>query len=150
MTETLENGYSYESTQQELSNEYQHDRVWMLFTNRCILVLWTKVADSIGRVKLSHYCRVNFTNNSKCKRPGSLGGEVEVLGEHGHNGWDLFFPGHVVRCCIGLKVVGDYFVDTRHHPQDVILRVLAVLLQHLAQGLDEPGTLCRVTPGEKA
>ena len=27
MTETLANGYSYESTQQELSNEYQHDRV---------------------------------------------------------------------------------------------------------------------------
>ena len=27
MTETLANGYSYESTQRELSNEYQHDRV---------------------------------------------------------------------------------------------------------------------------
>ena len=27
MTETLANGYSYESTHQELSNEYQHDRV---------------------------------------------------------------------------------------------------------------------------
>ena len=27
MTETLAHGYSDESTQQELSNEYQHDRV---------------------------------------------------------------------------------------------------------------------------
>ena len=27
MTETLANGYSSESTPQELSNEYQHDRV---------------------------------------------------------------------------------------------------------------------------
>ena len=27
MTQTLANGYSSESTQQELSNEYQHDRV---------------------------------------------------------------------------------------------------------------------------
>ena len=27
MTETLANGYSSESTQWELSNEYQHDRV---------------------------------------------------------------------------------------------------------------------------
>ena len=27
MTETLENGYSFESTRREISNEYQHDRV---------------------------------------------------------------------------------------------------------------------------
>ena len=29
MTETLANGYLSESTQRELSNEYQHDRVLM-------------------------------------------------------------------------------------------------------------------------
>ena len=44
MTETLAHGYSSESTQQELSNEYQHDRVQMAFKNLCILVLWLKVA----------------------------------------------------------------------------------------------------------
>ena len=44
MTETLANGYSSERAQQELSNEYQHDRVWMAFKNLCILVLWMKVA----------------------------------------------------------------------------------------------------------
>ena len=31
MIETLAYGYSYESTQRELSHEYQHDRVLMVF-----------------------------------------------------------------------------------------------------------------------
>ena len=44
MTETLANGYLSESTQRGLSNEFQYDRVQKLFKNRCILVLWTKVA----------------------------------------------------------------------------------------------------------
>ena len=47
MTETLANGYSYESTQRELSNEYQHDRVSMVFENICVLVLWMKVASAL-------------------------------------------------------------------------------------------------------
>ena len=47
MTETLANGYSSESTQQELSNEYQHDRVQMFFKNLCIPVLWMKVASAL-------------------------------------------------------------------------------------------------------
>ena len=47
MTETLANGYSSESTQRELSDEYQHDRVVMIFKNLCILVLWTKVASAL-------------------------------------------------------------------------------------------------------
>ena len=33
ITETLANGYSSESTPQELSNEYQHDSVWMVIKN---------------------------------------------------------------------------------------------------------------------
>ena len=53
MTETLANGYSYESTQRELSNEYQHDRVWIVFKNLCICVLWTKVALALeGLIKV--------------------------------------------------------------------------------------------------
>ena len=45
ITVTLANGYSSESTQRELSNEYQHDRVWMVLKNLCVLVLkWGKVA----------------------------------------------------------------------------------------------------------
>ena len=47
MTETLENGYSSESTHQEFSNEYQHDRVSMIFKKDCILMLWTKVASAL-------------------------------------------------------------------------------------------------------
>ena len=47
MTETLANGYSSESTQRELSNEYQHDRVLMIFKNHCVLVLWMKVASAL-------------------------------------------------------------------------------------------------------
>ena len=44
MIETLVNGYSSESTKRELSNEYKHDRIWMVCKNLCGLVLWTKVA----------------------------------------------------------------------------------------------------------
>ena len=43
MTETLAYGYPSESTEQELSNEYQHDRVWMVFKNLYILDLWMEV-----------------------------------------------------------------------------------------------------------
>ena len=46
MTETLAHGYSSESTRRELSNEYQDNRVSMVFKNVCILVGWTKVVAS--------------------------------------------------------------------------------------------------------
>ena len=36
MTETLEYVYSSDSTQWEHSNEYQHDRVWIVFKIFCI------------------------------------------------------------------------------------------------------------------
>ena len=39
-----------ERTQRELSNEYQHDRFQMDFKKILVLVHWTKVALSIGRV----------------------------------------------------------------------------------------------------
>ena len=44
---TLSHGYSSESTHQELSNEYQHDRVSMFFQKSCILVFWTGVAAAL-------------------------------------------------------------------------------------------------------
>ena len=44
MTETMTNGCLSESTQRELSNEYQYDRVSMVFKTLCILVHQTKVA----------------------------------------------------------------------------------------------------------
>ena len=45
--DTLAYGYSCESTQWELSNEYQHDRVWLVFRNIGVIVLWTKVASAL-------------------------------------------------------------------------------------------------------
>ena len=42
MTENMANGYSSESTQQELSDEYQHDRVSMFFKNFASLSLAVK------------------------------------------------------------------------------------------------------------
>ena len=51
MIESMANGYSSESTQRELSNEYPHDRVWMVIKNLCMLVLWTKVASALEGLK---------------------------------------------------------------------------------------------------
>ena len=56
MTETLADGYSSESTHQELSNEYQHARVSMIFKDFCILVLLTKVASALAG--LMGYCDI--------------------------------------------------------------------------------------------
>ena len=41
MTETLAHGYSSVSAQRDLSYEYQHDRVKMVFENICVLMLLT-------------------------------------------------------------------------------------------------------------
>ena len=51
MTETLACGYSSESTQRELSSEYHHDRVYMVFKNLCFLVLWTKIGSALEVLK---------------------------------------------------------------------------------------------------
>ena len=56
MTETLAYGYSSESTPRELSNEYQHDRVEMVFKNICIPVLWKKVASALKGIRLAIFC----------------------------------------------------------------------------------------------
>ena len=46
---------SSESSQQELSNEYQHDRVKMIFNNLCVFVLWTKVASALEGLRLKRF-----------------------------------------------------------------------------------------------
>ena len=50
MTETLANGYSSESTQRELSNEYQLDRVSMVFKKSLHSCASDKSSLRIGRV----------------------------------------------------------------------------------------------------
>ena len=42
--------YSPESTQRELSNEYQHDRVKMVCKDYFVLVFWTNVASSLAEL----------------------------------------------------------------------------------------------------
>ena len=54
MIETLANGYSYDSARQELSNEYQHDRVKMIFTIFCFFVHWTEVTSASERLRMPH------------------------------------------------------------------------------------------------
>ena len=51
MSEPLARWYSSDSTQRELSSEYQHDRVYMVFKNLTILVLWIKVASALKGAK---------------------------------------------------------------------------------------------------
>ena len=54
MNETLAYGYSSERTHWELSNEYQHDRIYMAFKNLCVLVLWMKVASALEGLIMTH------------------------------------------------------------------------------------------------
>ena len=44
-------GYSSESTKRELSNEYQYDRVQVVFESIRVLVLLTKVASELEGLK---------------------------------------------------------------------------------------------------
>ena len=47
MIGTLAHGYSSDRTRRTLSNEYQYDRVWMVFKIICVIVLGMQVALSL-------------------------------------------------------------------------------------------------------
>ena len=65
MTETLANGYSYDSTQRGLSNEYQHDMVKIIAKYFYDIVQRTKSRLSITRVKAKEEPRPsNYTLGS--------------------------------------------------------------------------------------
>ena len=67
MTETLAYGYSCESAQWIISDEYQHDGIKMPFKNICILLLWMKVASTL--YGSTHMVLVNDLANTKwCKK----------------------------------------------------------------------------------
>ena len=53
MTETLANGYSNESTHRQLFNEYQHDRVLMVFKQLCVSVLQMNVASALEGLRVN-------------------------------------------------------------------------------------------------
>ena len=58
LTETLANGYSSDSSQRELSNEYQQDSVWMIFMIFCVHVNRTKVTSALEGLSV-HYDAAN-------------------------------------------------------------------------------------------
>ena len=60
----MPNGYSVESTRRELSNEYQHDRVSMVFKDFCILVLRMKVASALEGLRRRILIVVYFLRSS--------------------------------------------------------------------------------------
>ena len=86
MTETLANGYSSESTRREQSNEYQHDRVSMVFKNICVLELWTKMDSALkGLIILTEgflCCFLHAHSTSRCDTVGrGLGSAVMSYGD---------------------------------------------------------------------
>ena len=56
MTETLTNWYSSESTQRELSNEYQHDRVRTVFKKSLRYCTYEESSLNSVRVKKLSLC----------------------------------------------------------------------------------------------
>ena len=58
MIETLAHGYSSESSQLELSNEYQHDRVQMVFNNLKEMIFIASIS-----THASSYCISTSGNN---------------------------------------------------------------------------------------
>ena len=68
MTETLANGYLFERTQRELSNEYQHDRVSMVFNKSLYPCALYESSLSIGRVK----CAAIEVTKMPLSSPGAL------------------------------------------------------------------------------
>ena len=66
MTDTLTRGYSSDSTQQELSNEYQHCRVQMFFKNLCVLVFQTEVASALEGLNSQDLCGATVMKGLMC------------------------------------------------------------------------------------
>ena len=66
LSETLAHGYSSESSQWELSNEYQHDRAWMVFKNICVLMCFGRKLNSSVRVTYLHSGLGHFIDHGSC------------------------------------------------------------------------------------
>ena len=80
MTETLAHGYSSESTLQELSNKYQHNRVELVFKYLCVLVLWTKVSSALeGLSNRTGFC-LSVCPAASARQEGGGGGGMYSCG----------------------------------------------------------------------
>ena len=75
MTETLANGYSYDSTQRGLSNEYQHDMVYIIAKYFYDIVPRTKSRLSITRVNHFLY---QLSKNPPSEMPQPLTGGEKI------------------------------------------------------------------------
>ena len=65
MTDILAHWFSSDSTQWELSNEYKHDRVWMVLKIFHVLVLRTKVAPALEGLRIPPESVTWTTNTSE-------------------------------------------------------------------------------------
>jgi len=72
--------------------------------------------------------------------------QVQLFGQHRHDGRDLFLAVHVLTTCVWLEIVGDQAIDFGEQCQDVVL--LDIGLEDFTQCLDEPGPLVWVAPRE--
>ena len=72
ITETLANGYSSGSTQRDLSNEYQHDRDYMVIKNLCIIVPWTKVSSALEGLMIQLLTALERKKQVLCSRCAAL------------------------------------------------------------------------------
>ena len=89
--------------------------------------------------------RITLTVQKTDSISWQLSTEVEVLGQCGGDGWHLLLL--IAPWIQGerLKVQRHLVVDPRHDLHQ--LQLAAVLLQHLAQRLHEPGACALVPPG---
>lgn len=71
--------------------------------------------------------------------------EVELLGEHGHHAGDLLLLAEARIVRLRLEIRGHHVVDPSEDLHD--LQLLAMLIQHRAQGLHKPGAPSRISPG---
>ena len=67
MTKTQAYGYLFESTQRELSNEYQHDRVSMVFKYFCVFALWMKIVLALEGLRINAYFPMAKLMRNECK-----------------------------------------------------------------------------------
>lgn len=100
--------------------------------------------DQLSRCPLSHETRCSFHPSETgplalLDWPPLFASEVNLLGQHGGDTWDLFLLVHVGVGGVRLELVGDDLIDTCHHGQEV--HCLAMLHQDLRQRLDEPGAI---------
>ena len=84
MTETLTRAYvySFESSQRELFNEYQHDRVQMVFKNLCALLLLMEIALAWEGFVVSESQHISTSGNKGIHLNKSLSIVIACLETH--------------------------------------------------------------------